>query len=61
VSGFNSLMRFGNATPAERRAGNARHGEQRDGRGNGRDRGSSAEPQVRDLRRFLALSLPFPD
>jgi hypothetical protein len=50
-------------------AGNALHGEprkvrgapQRAGRGNGRDRGWSAAPQVRDLRRLLALSLPFPD
>jgi hypothetical protein len=37
------------------------HGEQRDGRGNGSYRGLSAAPQVRDLRRFLALSRPFPD
>jgi hypothetical protein len=42
-------------------AANALHGEQRAGRGNGRDRGWTAAPQVRDLRRLLALSLPFPD
>jgi hypothetical protein len=37
------------------------HGEQRDGRGNGSCRGLSVKRQVRDLPRFLALSLPFPD
>jgi hypothetical protein len=37
------------------------HGEPLDGRGNGSFRDLSVEPQVRDLRRFLALTLPFPD
>jgi hypothetical protein len=36
------------------------HGELQDGRGNSSYRDLSAEPQVHDLRRFLALSLPFP-
>jgi hypothetical protein len=41
------------------------HGEQRDGRGNGSCRGLSIITAglltSADLRRFLALSLPFPD
>jgi len=37
------------------------HGELRDGRGNASYRDLSTEPQVRDLRRFLALTLSFPD
>jgi hypothetical protein len=44
-----------------RRAGTVLHGEPRDGRGNDSFRDVLVEPQVRDLRRLLALTLPFPD
>ena len=44
-----------------RRGENTLLGELRDGRGNCSCRGLSAERQVRDLPRFQALSLQFPD
>jgi hypothetical protein len=60
-NGFREIRRPGLARRPLRRAGTVLHGEPRDGRGNASFRDLLAEPQVPDLRRFLALTLPFPD